>query len=130
MFSVDASVAITSDLNSREGRISVKMSLQRGQIHCHRPESEGARWCSSNKLGSTVGKKDLIQTLAQVFTGCDIHASFFTILSRFSYLFFFSRTVMSDSLQSQRSLTRSSVHRILQARILEWVAVSFSKGSS
>ena len=57
MFSVDASVAITSDLNSREGRISVKMSLQRGQIHCHRPESEGARWCSSNKLGSTVGRK-------------------------------------------------------------------------
>ena len=56
MFSVDASVSITSDLNSREGRISVKMSLQRGQIHCLRPESEGARWCSSNKLGSAVGE--------------------------------------------------------------------------
>ena len=28
------------------------------------------------------------------------------------------------------SLTRSSVHGILQARILEWVATSFSRGSS
>ena len=28
------------------------------------------------------------------------------------------------------SLPGSSVHEILQARILEWVAVSFSKGSS
>ena len=29
-----------------------------------------------------------------------------------------------------RSLPGSSVHGILQARILEWVAISFSKGSS
>ena len=28
------------------------------------------------------------------------------------------------------SLPGSSVHRILQARILEWVAMSFSRGSS
>ena len=28
------------------------------------------------------------------------------------------------------SLPGSSVHRILQARILEWVAISFSRGSS
>ena len=28
------------------------------------------------------------------------------------------------------SLPRSSVHGILQARILEWVAISFSRGSS
>ena len=28
------------------------------------------------------------------------------------------------------SLLGSSVHGILQARILEWVAISFSKGSS
>ena len=28
------------------------------------------------------------------------------------------------------SLPCSSVHRILQARVLEWVAISFSKGSS
>ena len=29
-----------------------------------------------------------------------------------------------------RSQAGSSVHRILQARILEWVAISFSRGSS
>ena len=28
------------------------------------------------------------------------------------------------------SMTGSSVHRILQARTLEWVAIPFSKGSS
>ena len=28
------------------------------------------------------------------------------------------------------SLTDSSVHGVLQARILEWVAISFSRGSS
>ena len=28
------------------------------------------------------------------------------------------------------SLTGSSVHGILQARVLEWVAISFSRGSS
>ena len=45
-----------------------------------------------------------------------------------------SRSVMSDSLQPHRlypaRLPGSSVHGILQARILEWVAISFSRGSS
>ena len=46
-----------------------------------------------------------------------------------------SHSVMSDFLQLHRlySLSSSSVHRILQARILEWaarVAISFSRGSS
>ena len=31
---------------------------------------------------------------------------------------------------SPRSLPGSSVHGILQARILEWVAISFSRGTS
>ena len=40
-------------------------------------------------------------------------------------------SVVSDSLWSHgRSPPGSSVHGILQARILEWVAISFSKGSS
>ena len=42
-----------------------------------------------------------------------------------------SRSVMSDSLLPvDCSPSSSSVHGILQARILEWVAVSFSRGSS
>ena len=40
-----------------------------------------------------------------------------------------SCSVMSDSLQPC-SPPGSSVHGILQARILEWVASSFSRGSS
>ena len=40
-------------------------------------------------------------------------------------------SVMSDSSQPMNySLLGSSVHRILQARILEWVAIPFSRGSS
>ena len=42
-----------------------------------------------------------------------------------------SHTVMSDSLQPMNcSLPGSSIHRILQARIVEWVAITFSRGSS
>ena len=42
-----------------------------------------------------------------------------------------SRSVMSDSLRPvDCSPPSSSVHGILQARTLEWVAISFSRGSS
>ena len=43
-----------------------------------------------------------------------------------------SRSVMSDSLgpPMDYSPPGSSVHEILQVRILEWVAISFSRGSS
>ena len=48
------------------------------------------------------------------------------------------RCVCAESLRSSptlcdpmdRSLPGSSIHRILQARILEWIATSFSRGSS
>ena len=43
----------------------------------------------------------------------------------------FSRSVVSNSMQPHNgSLPGSSVHGISQARILEWVAISFSRGSS
>ena len=42
-----------------------------------------------------------------------------------------SRSVVSNSLNPMDySLLGSSVHGILQARVLEWVAISFSRGSS
>ena len=43
-----------------------------------------------------------------------------------------SRSVVSDSVTSWTvcSLPGFSVHGTLQARILEWVAISFSRGSS
>ena len=47
--------------------------------------------------------------------------------------FSFSRTVLSRLTLCNPmdcSLPGSSVHGILQARILEWVAISFSRGSS
>ena len=51
---------------------------------------------------------------------------------------FFPSIIMSEIAQScptlcdpmDCSLPGSSFHRILQARILEWVAISFSRGSS
>ena len=43
-------------------------------------------------------------------------------------LLLFSCSVVSDSLDSMDySLPDSSVHEISQARILEWVVISFSK---
>ena len=39
-----------------------------------------------------------------------------------------SYTILCDSMDC--SLTGSSILGILQARILEWVAITFSKGSS
>ena len=42
-----------------------------------------------------------------------------------------SHSIMSDSLQPMDyGLPGSSVHEILQARILEWVAIPLSRGSS
>ena len=42
-----------------------------------------------------------------------------------------SRSVLSDSLRPHGlQSTRLSIHGIFQARILEWVAISFSRGSS
>ena len=54
--------------------------------------------------------------------------------SSFLFIYFFisvSHSVVSDYLWSRGcSLPGSSVHGILQAGILEWVAISFSRGSS
>ena len=46
--------------------------------------------------------------------------------------FVLSRSVVSDSLRPHRDcgLSGSSAHGILQARLLEWVAISSSRGSS
>ena len=42
-----------------------------------------------------------------------------------------SCSIVSDSLQPHdRSLPGASIHGILQSRILEWVTISFSRGSS
>ena len=41
-----------------------------------------------------------------------------------------SCSVMANSLPRNCSPPRSSIHGIFQARILEWVAISFSRGSS
>ena len=74
----------------------------------------------------------------------DIVGSIYTMDNAKHYIFGFSeccvffffnlekeKKVMSNSCDPMDcSLPGSSVHRILQARILEWVAISFSRGSS
>ena len=48
-----------------------------------------------------------------------------------AFWWWFSHWVVSDSWDPMDcSLSGSSIHGILQARILEWVAISFSRGSS
>ena len=52
-------------------------------------------------------------------------------LSTFKKIWWFSRRVMSNSCNPKDcSLPGSSVHGILQAKKLEWVAISFSRGYS
>ena len=52
-------------------------------------------------------------------------------MTMFKPHWWFSRSVVSDSCKPiDCSLPGSSAHGILQARILEWVAISFSRGSS
>ena len=48
------------------------------------------------------------------------------------FIYLSTRSVISDSLRPHGLYPTpgSSVHGILQARILEWVAICFSKGSS
>ena len=41
-----------------------------------------------------------------------------------------SHSAVSDCDTMDYSLPGSSVHEVFQARILEWVAISYSKGSS
>ena len=54
-----------------------------------------------------------------------------TVTFILKYVCVFSSSIVSDSLQPMDySLPGSSVHGILQARILEWVAISYSRGSS
>ena len=45
-------------------------------------------------------------------------------------LLLFCQLIMSNSLRLHCGLPGSSVHGIFQARVLEWVVISFSRGSS
>ena len=55
----------------------------------------------------------------------------FVVIGVNGWQWWFSRYVVSDSCYSvDWSLPGSSVHGILQARILEWVVIPFSRGSS
>ena len=77
-----------------------------------------------------------------VIASCSLHTSVFTgtymeysRITSFSFwnsaVVVVSRSVLSDSCNpTDCSLPGSSVHGVLQARILEWVAVSSSRGSS
>ena len=59
----------------------------------------------------------------------------FILFHWFIFLFLFQWKLVAQSCLTlcnpvDYSLPGSSVHRILQARVLEWVAISFSRGSS
>ena len=53
-----------------------------------------------------------------------------SFLEELSHSVVLSRSVMSDSVTPKGCPPGFSVQGILQARILEWVAISFSRGSS
>ena len=58
-------------------------------------------------------------------------SGFLFALNRELLLFLFSHLVLFDSFNPMANIVPgSSVHRILRVRVLDWVAISFSKGSS
>ena len=62
---------------------------------------------------------------------CDLENSLRKHFAEEMFMWWFSPQGVSDSCDPMDcSLSGSSVHGILQARILEWVAISFSRGSS
>ena len=61
----------------------------------------------------------------EAFFPCAIQS---VLISYLFYTYLLSGSVVSDPLDC--SLPDSSLHGIFQARILEWVAISYSKGSS
>ena len=97
----------------------------------------GSSACSSASLVSLmllIPSRVLFISVCLFFSSysslVNISFIFSTVLSRSQIIFTeevkWSCSVVSDSLQPMDcSLPGSSVHRILQARILEWVAISF-----
>ena len=81
-------------------------------------------------------KSQLIKTLMFIFPPCKMKTGYsrLGVVQRFcnvKWVSEWSRSVMSDSLRPLNcSLPGSSIRGIFQARILEWVAISFSRGSS
>ena len=72
------------------------------------------------------GITDWFQIRKGVHQGCILSPCLFNLYAEWKW----SRSVVSYSLPPCGSLPGSPVHRIFQARILEWVAISFSRGSS
>ena len=97
----------------RSGHFELKSPGSRDQLELNRqPSFLGG--------GSTVPTDSLLNTRAEpVYIYYPGHFLFYLL------------PVLSNCLQPMDcSLSDSSVHGILQARILEWVAISFSMGSS
>ena len=77
----------------------------------------------------------LFQSMLWCFLFCEVLNIFLEVhISIWLYILIVpsvSRSVVSDSLRPMHySPPGSSVHEILQVRILEWIAIPFSKGSS
>ena len=79
-----------------------------------------------------LGSEEKLRSMMTIGRECGSPRTDF--ISRYGYLVcvcVLGCSVMSDSLQLHGlQTTRLLVHGIFQARILEWVAISYSRGSS
>ena len=99
---------------------------------CPEPDCPHPRVLLSSKFLLAVHSKQTRDSLGPPPHHLSIWTlSFSPVLSNRNIIWKWSRSVMSDSLWALGySPPGSSVHGILQARVLEWVAISFSRGSS
>ena len=93
---------------------------------------------NSSRIPESVSQLFLLQFSFIVLLNCPCHSSRLLflgkVISRVSVLFMWKCSVTQSWLTlcnpMDCSPPGSSVHKISQARILEWVAISFSRGSS
>ena len=102
------------------------MSEYQGCINSLQKDTRIKRWNTDEHIiekGSVCIHMGIIFLYPYLFF-IDLHSCMLS-------LYVLSHSVVSDSLRPvDCSPPSSSVHGILQARILEWVAISFSRGSS
>ena len=103
------------------------------------PIDRGAWWTTVHgvaRVGHDLATKSSSSPfhLAYVFQFFCLFLLFFlkllsSVVEKLLYTYMCLCSVMSDSVSMNSSPPRFSVHGIFQARILQWVAISFSRGS-
>ena len=117
------------DLANKNTGHQVKLEFQVNSKYSAGLKVQPGFFINSTEDGTEMVQKSLNELVGQPNTF--LRVSVFPPTYGTLLLLLFRRSVTSDSLQPRNCRPPgSSVHGISQARILEWIAISFSRGSS